>query len=131
MRRQALAGLVLAVSAGLAVVGACGFPDADFFADGDSSTRADSPAGDAPSDAGGDAPAIGANEDVDPNGKDKDASAYDPDAGNKIDAAGCTTCDCDGDKFLSQGVAGCTGGPGAVYDCDDTDPFINPAREFV
>jgi hypothetical protein len=52
------------------------------------------------------------------------------DANTKVDAAGCTTCDCDKDGYFKRG-AGCDGGPGTVYDCDDTDDFISPARGFV
>ena len=67
--------------------------------------------------------------DVDPNGTHADAATR-GDADTTVDAAGCTTCDCDHDNFFGRD-AGCTGGPGAVYDCDDTDTFIHPNQAFV
>jgi hypothetical protein len=48
----------------------------------------------------------------------------------KIDAAGCTTCDCDGDGY---NAATCIAGAvdAAAIDCDDTDPARHPNQDFV
>lgn len=46
-----------------------------------------------------------------------------------VDASDCTTCDCDHDGVLRLD-AGCAGGPGAAFDCDDTDTYL-PHQGFV
>lgn len=112
-----------------AAAAACGFPDVDFaLEDGAETGTPDGMNADANAADGAVDSAPPKNPDVDPNGKDKDASSYD--GASKIDAAGCVTCDCDGDEFATRAGA-CDGGPGAVFDCDDTDRGINPDIDFV
>jgi hypothetical protein len=126
-RRRAL--LVSFVASAFAAAGACGFPEVSFQTGADGSTPE---GGDAPSQIDKDAAKDATDElppDVDPNGKNEDASTR-GDADTKVDAAGCTTCDCDTDNFFRRD-AGCNGGPGAVYDCDDTDTFISPNQSWV
>lgn len=122
-RRQ---GLVLACVVTLfacAIGAACTFPDVEFAptgggigeagADGSEEGSADSSSG---ADASSDAALIEA--------------ATRTDASENVDAAGCTTCDCDTDGFKERD-GGCEGGPGAVYDCDDGDRDIRPTQTFV
>ena len=66
--------------------------------------------------------AVDGNQNVDPDGGGQEASVA-PDGG-LVDAAGCTTCDCDKDDAASE--AGACGG----NDCNDLDPFI-PHDGFV
>ena len=121
---------ILAVGVVSAAV-ACGFPSVEFAPDGFDGAETGVTGDERPLDEAGGADG-GADAalppDVDPSGKDKDASSYD--GASKVDASGCTSCDCDGDKFLSR-EAPCTGGPGTVYDCDDSDPGINPNIEYI
>ncbi len=117
MTRGLRPAFIVAVG-GVSAAVACGFPSVEFAPDGVSVPETGT--GDEGSLGGADA---ALPPDVDPAGKDRDASTYD--GASKIDAAGCTSCDCDNDKFLSRN-APCTGGPGTVYDCDDSDPGINP-----
>lgn len=58
---------------------------------------------------------------------DLEAGVVKDDAG-KVDAAGCTTCDCDGDQS-NHNDAGCTTG-GSVPDCDDTDRRAKPGMDW-
>ena len=51
------------------------------------------------------------------------------DAGKRIDAAGCTVCDCDGDGFNDLSRAGCAGA-GGKNDCDDSDTTTRPDQRF-
>ena len=47
----------------------------------------------------------------------------------KVDAAGCMTCDCDGDGYnAGTCLAGADSGP---VDCDDIDPSRHPGQLFV
>lgn len=127
-----IALLATVVCAGAVAFAACGFPDVDFA---DTDTESGSPVPSPDGTAGdGQSPGDGGvgdelPPDVDPTGKDKDAATK-GDADTKVDASGCTTCDCDHDTFFFRD-GGCTGGPGSVYDCDDTDSFINPNQQFV
>jgi hypothetical protein len=52
------------------------------------------------------------------------------DAGAKVDAAGCTSCDCDGDGYENLAKAGCSqaGGPS---DCDDADQRTHPSQSYL
>jgi hypothetical protein len=121
--------VLLISSAGLAFA-ACGFPNIDFAPEGASEAGTAIEGGDGP--ATGDGGSGDARDelppDVDPNGLNHDAATR-GDANTTVDAAGCTTCDCDHDAFLRID-AGCTGGPGSAFDCDDTDTFI-PHNDFV
>lgn len=56
------------------------------------------------------------------------ASIIGGDAGEKVDAAGCTTCDCDGDGFFDLSKSGCAGSLGP-NDCDDTDTTTRPDQK--
>jgi|GEM_PF-1581739 len=129
-RRFRRALVVTAVS--VAAAAACGFPEVSFVADETFPDGGDAAqTGDAAPDTGnvtgeGGAPT---NPDVDPTGKDQDAAVI-GDAATKVDASGCTTCDCDNDGYFRRGGA-CDGGPGNVYDCDDTDKALTPAQTFI
>jgi hypothetical protein len=121
MNRRRLALILGSLSiCGVALVASCSFPDVQFASssegggggEGGLEASTDSPLGEAAADA-----AI--------------IEAAVRDGATKIDGSGCTSCDCDDDKFLSRKDGGCEGGPGAVYDCDDTDSFINPDQGFV
>lgn len=57
----------------------------------------------------------------------QDATIANDDAG-RVDAAGCTTCDCDTDNAERAGT-GCNTG-GQVPDCDDTDSRANPSMDY-
>lgn len=127
------AGLRIAVALGVAITAAavaCGFPDVGFAPDDGPETGV--PGAEAALDPGTADSSLDTappkKPDVDPTGKDKDASSYD--GASKVDAAGCVTCDCDGDGFATRAGA-CDGGPGPVFDCDDTDRGINPDIDFV
>jgi hypothetical protein len=76
----------------------------------------------------GDASRVGANEDVDPSGKDRDATVIpDGDTGRVVAEAGC--CDCDGDQVAAPDGGSCGGLRGG--DCDDTIKYIYPGSDFV
>ena len=51
------------------------------------------------------------------------------DGGMKIDASGCTSCDCDNDGFNVM-RAGCQDAGGAI-DCDDTDTRSRPDQGYL
>ena len=129
-RRRAFVVALVSTTIACAIGAACTFPDVAF----------------APADGGGGGGEAGpdGNGGGTDSGKDGsqgvvDASVIDSalveaatrsDADTKIDAAGCVSCDCDNDGYFSRD-GGCEGGPGAVYDCDDSDKFISPAQGFV
>ena len=52
------------------------------------------------------------------------------DAGAKVDASGCTTCDCDSDGYSDLTKTGCADA-GGVQDCDDTDSRSRPSQGFL
>lgn len=122
-RRRRLVLIAFAMSTAGAIGASCSFPEPTFGPVGPDSSTTDGPAIDSP----GDSP-VGANEDVDPTGVQKDATTL-PDGGGRleagIDAASC--CDCDNDMFTAEG--GTCGKPSG--DCDDLHPFIKPGSEFV
>jgi hypothetical protein len=128
--RAFILGLLLA-GGGIAFA-ACGFPDVEFAPEGlneaGGSTLDGSDDGAASADGGSKDAHDELPPDVDPEGTKQDASTK-GDADTTVDASGCMTCDCDHDGFLRVD-AGCTGGPGAVFDCDDTDTFL-PQQSFV
>jgi hypothetical protein len=125
MNRRRLAFVLASMSVcGIALVASCSFPDVQFATsseggggggggEGGLEGSTDSPLGEASSDAA------------------MIEAAVRSDADTKVDAAGCKSCDCDNDTFLARVDGGCEGGPGAVYDCDDTDKFINPDQTWV
>jgi hypothetical protein len=119
-RRKLL--LAIAMSPVVVIGAACSFPDVAFAPAGGTpeSGTSDSPTGDTG--------AVGANEDVDPDGASQEAATR-SNGGPKIDAAGCT-CDCDTDGF-QPATGGCDGGPGPRPDCDDFDDLIKPDAGFV
>lgn len=51
------------------------------------------------------------------------------DAGARIDASGCTSCDCDNDGFLRTGCG--DAGEDAATDCNDDDTRYRPNQGFV
>jgi hypothetical protein len=107
---------------GLALLVSCSFPDVELAAAGEAGgggeggTGEASAEGSADSSSGTDAALVEATTRTD--------------AETKIDAAGCTSCDCDKDGFFPLG-SGCDGGPGPVPDCDDADELIKPTQTFV
>lgn len=118
---------------GIAIASACGFPEPTLIdAANEAGPSSSSSSGDAPSGEDASVPkdatladsifAIDGNENVDPDGASQEAAVA-PEAG-LVDAAGCTTCDCDQDDAASE--AGTCGG----NDCNDLDPFI-PHEGFV
>jgi hypothetical protein len=52
------------------------------------------------------------------------------DAGGKVDAAGCTGCDCDDDKYNDLGKPGCASA-GGQNDCDDNDTRSHPLQGYL
>lgn len=52
------------------------------------------------------------------------------DAGGKVDAAGCASCDCDDDNYNDLDKDGCDGAGGAP-DCDDTDSRTHPNQGYL
>ncbi len=109
------------------MVVSCTFPDVEFAAPGGAGAEGGSGGegggGEGSADSGAGASDASADTAV-------NEAATRTDADTKVDAAGCTSCDCDGDGYFARG-GGCDGGPGAVYDCDDTDSFISPKQKFV
>jgi hypothetical protein len=122
VNRRRRIGLILVASlatCGVALVVSCSFPDVEFAtagSEGGSGGEGGTGEGSTDSSTAADTAQIEAS--------------MRPDASTKVDAAGCTSCDCDGDHYAVRD-GGCEGGPGLVYDCDDTDDFINPTRDFV
>ena len=116
----------LAVASALAGIGcaigvACSFPDVSFAPPGDSRRGTDDGGPDAPREVGGD---VSSSLDAgDPDG------TIVKDAGEKIDASGCTTCDCDKDTFNDLLKAGCANA-GGLNDCDDTDTTTRPNQGY-
>lgn len=51
------------------------------------------------------------------------------DAGGKVDAAGCTSCDCDKDGYNRELVGTDCGA--APFDCDDNDSRSHPGQVFL
>lgn len=121
-RSRFVVGAVLSGALGAAV--ACSFPDVSFKdgagsqVDGEEDAAIISPPSDGPATVDADVP------DVEP-GETLDAASLIP-----VDAAGCTTCDCDGDGYDRVDDAGCRrdGGGGKPVDCDDTIKAINPGN---
>ena len=125
-RKRVVVGSILAAVA--AVIGvACTFPDLQFKADdavGEAGAEGGKPEG-----AAADAPfEVGADVLVLVDGGDPDAQIV-KDAGKKVDASGCVSCDCDGDGFNDTMKAGCQDA-GGEYDCDDTDTTTRPDQGF-
>lgn len=124
--RARLAVAVVAIALPAIGIGvACTFPSPAIVADdgGSSGTSGSSGSSGQP---GGD------SGDVDPTGKDQDATTI-PDGGARVEAGadggcGVNGCDCDNDKSPNQG---CAVEGGAKPDCDDFDPFIHPGQGFV
>jgi hypothetical protein len=136
-RRRTRALLVAAMGAtGLALFVACSFPDATFSdSDGSSPLPGDentSAEGSTTSEA---AAERDASEDVSMDvhvlidGGDPDALIVKDDAG-KVDASGCTTCDCDNDGFLNTTKMGCNTADAGPNDCDDNDMRTHPTQGF-
>jgi hypothetical protein len=89
------------------------------------------PISEAGADAAGDAATdanVGSDVQVLVDGAAPDA-LLDRDGGVKVDASGCTTCDCDLDGFYALTKPGCAdaGGPD---DCDDFDSRTRPDRGY-
>lgn len=128
-RRGALVFAFVATTIVCAIGAACTFPDVAFgTADGGGGGGETGPDGM----GGGPDGAQDGPQGVDASTRDSALveAATRSDADTKIDAAGCQSCDCDNDGYFARD-GGCEGGPGAVYDCDDGDKFINPAQGFV
>lgn len=122
-RRKALALAGVVTLFACAIGAACTFPDVAF-----------APTGDGIGEAGADGSAVGSADSSSGADASSDAALIEAatrtDATTKIDASGCTSCDCDMDTFDPKGGA-CDGGPGPVSDCDDSDPVIKPSQTFV
>ena len=124
--RRTLFLLASAAVCGLALLVSCTFPDVSF-----------SPAG-GEGGGGSEGGEGGSDESSTDSSAAADATsdtalieaATRTDASTKVDASGCVTCDCDTDGFYERD-GGCEGGPGTVFDCDDTDNFIKPGQTFV
>ena len=128
--RVAIFGALLATAA--VAFAACGFPDVEFAPDSVNEagvpTTLDASDDGSSADGGSKDAHDELPPDVDPEGAAQDASTK-GDADTTVDASGCTTCDCDHDGVFRVD-AGCAGGPGAVFDCDDTDTYL-PHQSFV
>jgi hypothetical protein len=121
-RRRAL--VVFAVSASLlGIAVSCTFPELPSFTPDGDGAAPDASSEAASGDGGAKEDAF--HTDVDPEGGSQEASVL-PTGGGTVDAAGCTSCDCDGDGF--DRVA-CDGGVGK--DCDDLNTVIKPDAGFV
>lgn len=128
---KAFRWLVLLMS-GLALgtaFAACGFPEVTFAPEDDggldgATSEPDTGPFDS-ADADADALAIDAGDGaVDANLLDV---AVVEDAGGKIDAADCTSCDCDEDGY-NRNEPDCGAGP---FDCDDNDSRSHPNQSFL
>jgi hypothetical protein len=129
MKRRRLLAVGLAIVP-LAFAAACSFPDVTFApgADDDAGAEGGGVVDPGPGDAGAEG---SLPDDVEPGGHLADAATADKDATTAIDAAGCTSCDCDGDGFQRLDLdAGCDGGAGPI-DCDDTIAAIKPGQGFI
>jgi len=126
-----LGGLVM----GTAAFVACGFPDVA-FAPEDSGTKDATTDKNVPDtgmpDSANDATTTDATidvEEVPDTGPRIDANLLDvavpEDAGGKVDASGCQSCDCDQDGFNKPD---CGIGP---FDCDDNDSRSHPNQVFL
>lgn len=124
--------ILVAIALTIAIAASCSFPEVTFRPDTDlDSGTIDGPTGDS---RAGDSPTadarspVGANEDVDPKGKDQDATVIaDGDTGKVVPEAGC--CDCDGDQVAAPDGGSCGGLDGG--DCDDTIKYVYPGSGFV
>ncbi len=136
MRRRLL---VLTLAASCFVAWACGFPDVE-FAPGDQGVDGGDPdtgldpekeeTGTGGTDGGPDGDSSATDGSVIFADASLDAIVINEDAGNKVDAAGCTTCDCDKDGFSSKARPGCVDASGAD-DCDDSDSRTHPTQDFL
>ena len=116
--RRALLLAALAAGAALTPVVACATPYAQVQADAaDAASLPETAAADATPDV------------VLVDSGDPDALVV-KDAGGKIDAAGCTSCDCDGDGFNDLAKPGCADA-GGMNDCDDTDSRTHPGQGYL
>jgi hypothetical protein len=106
----------------MALIVSCSFPDIEFAPAGGGGTGSEGGSGEGSADSSSAADASADTAVIEASTRG--------DADTKIDAAGCQSCDCDDDGYFRRG-GGCDGGPGTVYDCDDTDRYINPARDFA
>jgi hypothetical protein len=131
MRRLRIVAAVAIVSLG--AVWACTFPDVTF---GTAPIEPDEAGTDSsvPETGAPDAPPIEEEEEQDAGPITIDGASLDAlvveDAGGKVDASGCVTCDCDGDNYNDLGKAGCAAAGGA-NDCDDRDTRSHPNQGFV
>jgi hypothetical protein len=129
MKRGRLLVVTATFASLLTAFAACTIPSLEFVPSEGGSP--DSPSSDAPTDGGSDAP-VGANEDVDPTGRDAEAGLADV---VQLDAASldAACCDCDGDGFIGihPPDAGCPTPPAGKVDCDDYIPAINPDASFL
>jgi hypothetical protein len=120
--RASLLLLASLASCGVALVASCTFPDVMFAPAGEAGSGSEGGVGEGSVDS---SPGADASSDT-----AITEAATRPEASTKVDAAGCTSCDCDMDGYFARD-GGCDGGPGPVYDCDDTDDFISPKQGFV
>lgn len=123
MRRRRLAyGLAMMLSCGPVLLASCSFPDVEF------ATGSSEGGGEGGSPEGTTADAISSDVHVLVDGADP-SSLIVQDAGGRIDASGCSSCDCDGDGFNH---AGCDAGPDAgPIDCDDNDTRTKPGQGWL
>lgn len=110
---------------GVAIGAACTFPEVEFAPKGTSGEAGEGGGSEASTDAGADAiDEVAIVEASQPDGE------VVKDAGMKVDAQGCTVCDCDGDQFNDTTKAGCSDAGGA-NDCDDTDTRYKPSQGYL
>ncbi|MDF2691860.1 MAG: hypothetical protein K0S65_243 [Labilithrix sp.] len=121
MRRVLLpTGVALLV---FAAAWSCAFPEVTF-----------GPAEDGAVDGAVDATNDAALEDPEPGPILIDGSSLDAlvvaDAGGKVDASECTSCDCDSDNYNDPDRDGCAPS-GGQFDCDDIDSRTRPLQGFL
>lgn len=130
-RRGALVVAGMA-SCAVALIVACTFPEATFVPD-DGTRPGDESTGEG-STVDADASAF---EDVSNDVQGVLIDGGDPDAlivkedGGKVDASGCTTCDCDDDTYWDTTKAGCNTPDAGPHDCDDKDSRTHPNQGYL
>lgn len=128
--RRAILVCGATASAIVALIAACTFPDPTFAPEAPSGNDGSSAEG-STSDGAADALAdVSDDVHVLVDGGDPDALIV-KDAGAKVDASGCMTCDCDDDGYLDTTKTGCNTPDAGAHDCDDEDSRTHPTQGFL